>query len=146
MVWRHIVSSADDEADTFAGVSERSGANSSVTYYKPSVGYRVVTAQGRLLLKMSFHRDALSLGLLRDGVHELTVDLVDAPPDCFAALPLDLGARSAAAMDLLVRDLADVLPSDRSPSNADQPVACRQVSSASSRSPYPPARHRLSIK
>ena len=109
-------------------MTERSaGSNSSVTYYMPSRGYRVLTGQGRLLLKMSFHRDALSLGLLRHGVREMTVHLVDSPPDCFAALPRDRAARYAAAMDLLRRDLADTLPSDQSPSNADDQLVCRQV-------------------
>jgi len=114
-------------------VAERSGVNSSVTYYKPSVGYRVFTIHGRLLLKMSFQRDVLSLGLLRYGVRKLTVNVVDSPPDCFASLPPDVGARSTAAMDLMVKDLADILPSDSRHddqllSNADDQVACRQVS------------------
>ena len=122
---RHIV----------ADVTERTGANSSVTYYKPSQGYRVLTSQGRLLLKMSFQRDAVSLGLLQHGVREMNVAVVDSPPGCFNALPHDLGARSTAAMHLLVKDLSDVLPKDRShddqlPSNADHQVVCRQVSSA----------------
>jgi len=112
--------------------AERSGSNSSVTFYKPSLVYRVLSSQGRLLLKMSFQRDAVSLGLLGHGVQEMTVSLVDSPPDCFKALPLDLGARSSAAMDLLVKDLRDILPSngnhdDRLPSNADHQIVCRQV-------------------
>ena len=106
-----------------------------MTYYRPSLGYRVVTNHGRLLLRMSFQRDAFSLGLLRHGVRQLAVDVVDSPPDCFAALPRDHGVRSSAVMDLLVKDLSDTLPKDRShddrlPSNADQQVVCRQVSSA----------------
>jgi len=115
-------------------VTERSGVNSSVTYYKPSFGYRVLTSQGRLLLKMSFQRDAVSLGLLQHGVRQMTVSVLDSPPGCFAALPRDMGARSTAAMHLLVKDLSDILPKDRShddrlPSNADHQIVCRQVSS-----------------
>ena len=116
-------------------MTERSGVNSSLTYYKPPVGYRVLTSHGRLLLKMSFQRDAVSLGLLRHGVTEMTVDLLDSPPGCFATLPPDLGTRSDAAMHLLIKDLADILPKDRRhddllPSNADHQLACRQVSLA----------------
>ena len=111
--------------------AERSGLNGSAPvtyYYKPSVGYRVLTGHGRLLLGMPLHRDALSLGLLGAGVRHLTVALVDSPPDCFAALPRHAGARSSAALDLLIRDLADSLPSDRSPSNDDDhQLVCRQV-------------------
>lgn len=114
------------------GLTERGGINSSVTYYKPSIGYRVLTNQGRLLLKMSFQRDAVSLGLLQHGVTEMTVAVLDSPPDCFAELPSDVGARSTAAMRLLVKDLSDILPKGRShddqlPSNADHQVVCRQV-------------------
>jgi len=76
---------------------------------------------------MSFNGDALSLGLLAAGVRQMTVDVVDSPPRCFTALPHHLAARSAAVIDLLVRDLDDALPSDRSPSNAEHQLACRQV-------------------
>jgi len=118
-----------------ADVTERSGVNSSLTYYKPSSIYRVLTSQGRLLLKMSFQRDAVSLALLHHGVVEMTVDVLDSPPGCFSALPRDVGARSTAAMHLLVKDLSYILPSDRRHddqlrSNADHQVVCRQVSPA----------------
>ena len=112
---------------------ERSGVNSSVTFYKPSLGYRVMTSQGRLLLQISFQRDVVSLGLLHHGVVDMTVNVLDSPPGCFAALPRDLGARSEAAINLLRKDLHDILPGDhddRLPSNADHQVACRQVSCA----------------
>jgi len=104
-----------------------------MTYYKPSLGYRVLTSQGELLLKMSFQRDATSLALLHHGVVELTIDVLDSPPGCFTSLPRDLGARSTAAMNLMIKDLADILPSDRRhddqmPNNADHQVVCRQVS------------------
>jgi len=116
-------------------VTERSGVNSSMTYYKPSLGYRVLTSQGELLLKMSFQRDAASLALLHHGVVELTLDVLDSPPACFASLPRDFGARSAAAMNLMIKDLADILPSDRRHddqllSNAEHQVVCRQVCDA----------------
>ena len=113
-------------------VTERTGINSSVTYYKPSIAYRVITSQGRLLLSLPFHRDALSLGLLQHGVRQMTVAVLDSPPGCFARLPRDHGARSTAAINLLVKDLHDILPRDRRhddqlPSNADHQIVCRQV-------------------
>jgi len=118
--------------------TERAGANSSVTYYKPSLGYRVLTNHGRLLLKMSFQRDAVSLGLLQHGVRQMTVPVLDSPPGCFAAMPRDVGARSNVAMQLLMKDLADVLPRDRNddnqfPGNNHHQAICRQVTPASLR-------------
>ena len=95
----------------------------------------MLTSQGELLLKIPFQRDAVSLALLHHGVVELTVDVLDSPPGCFADLPRDLGARSSTAMNLLLKDLEDILPSDRRhddqlPSNSDHQVVCRQVGSA----------------
>jgi len=119
-------------------MTERSGGgvNSSLTYYKPSLAYRVLTNHGRLLLQLPFHSQALSLGLLGHGLARMRVDLVDSHPGCFASLPRDQGARSTAAMSLLVKDLADVLPrSNRRHdnrlhhSNADDQLVCRQVGS-----------------
>jgi len=121
-----------------AVITERSaGVNSSLAYYKPSLAYRVLTGQGRLLLQMSFHWRVLSLNLLHHGLVDMSVDLLDSHPGCFVKLPRDQGARSAAAVNLLVKDLVDVLPppsnrlhDDRlHRSNAKHQLVCRQVSS-----------------
>jgi len=97
--------------------------------YRPLVGYRVLTSRGRLLLRLPADRDTLSLGLLRTTVHHLRVPLVDTPPDCYHGLAPSSGKRSAAVLDLLVRDLAGTAETDVSRTlwaDGDEGV-CRQV-------------------
>jgi hypothetical protein len=103
-------------------------SSSSLVYYQPLIGYRVLTSRGRLLLRLPIDREALSLGLLGTTVHRLRVPMVDTPPECFHRLSLSSGQRSMAVFDLLTRDLAGSVNNDNKAlwSGEDEAV-CRRV-------------------
>ena len=94
--------------------------------YKTETWYRVFSKHGRSILKMAFNYDVLSLKLLKIGVKDLKIPLVDGPPRCFQGL--SESDQIAAVATILLRDFMDRKPFKSEDNwNENEDLVCHQV-------------------